>query len=85
VPTNGYRTKTKAELSDYQKRIELIDNVILCVAEAERMINEIGRILAPDSLLQSVRPDESPRGRRRRIWAFKRSELAHVRQDNEPA
>ncbi len=37
--------KSDSEFSDYQKKIEAIDNVILCVAEAERMVNEIGRSL----------------------------------------
>jgi hypothetical protein len=40
--------KSNAELSDYQKRIENIDTVILCVAEAERMVDEIGTSLASD-------------------------------------
>ena len=34
--------RSNAELSEYQKRIEAIDNVILCVAEAERMVKEVG-------------------------------------------
>lgn len=41
--TNGTRTRTNSELTEYQKRIEAIDNVILCVAEAEHMIHAIGR------------------------------------------
>jgi hypothetical protein len=41
--TNGPRTRTNSELTEYQKRIESIDNVILCVAEAEHMIHAIGR------------------------------------------
>jgi hypothetical protein len=44
---NGYRVKTDAEMSPYQKRIETIDNVILCVAEAENMVAEIGKSLFP--------------------------------------
>lgn len=44
---NGYRVKSEAELSPYQKRIEEIDNVILCVAEAEKMVSEIGKSLFP--------------------------------------
>jgi hypothetical protein len=44
---NGYRVKSTSELSPYQKRIEKIDNVILCVAEAERMVSEIGKSLFP--------------------------------------
>jgi len=42
---NGYSTTSRSELSEYQKKIESIDNVILCVAEAERMLNEVGRSL----------------------------------------
>jgi len=44
---NGYTIKSDAELSEYQKKIESIDNVILCVAEAERMLADIGRSLMP--------------------------------------
>jgi hypothetical protein len=40
---NGYRVKTNAELSPYQKRIESIDNVILCVAEAEKLVALVGK------------------------------------------
>jgi hypothetical protein len=45
--SNGCTIKSDTELSDYQKKIESIDNVILCVAEAERMLADIGRSLAP--------------------------------------
>jgi hypothetical protein len=34
-----------SEFSDYKKEIEATDNVILCVAKAERMVREIGRSL----------------------------------------
>ncbi len=40
---NGYRVKSNAELSAYQKRIETIENVILCVAEAEKLVASVGR------------------------------------------
>ena len=40
--------RSNTELSEYQKRIEDIDTVILCVAEAERMVEEIGRSLISD-------------------------------------
>jgi hypothetical protein len=40
--------KSDAELSAYQRKLESIDNVILCVAEAERMIAEIGKSLVDD-------------------------------------
>jgi len=45
---NGFTTKPDTELSEYQKKIEAIDNVILCVAEAERMLADIGRSLIPE-------------------------------------
>ncbi len=44
---NGFTIKSDTELSEYQKKIETIDNVILCVAEAERMLAEIGKSLMP--------------------------------------
>jgi hypothetical protein len=46
--TNGYKMKQNQELSPYQKKIEEIDNVILCVAEAERMLTQIGNSLISD-------------------------------------
>ena len=36
---------SESESSDYKKEIEATDNVILCVAKAERMVREIGRSL----------------------------------------
>ncbi|AFM27090.1 hypothetical protein [Desulfomonile tiedjei] len=39
---SDYGVKPSAELSEYQKRIENIENVILCVSEAEKMIEDIG-------------------------------------------
>ncbi|HMK35224.1 MAG TPA: hypothetical protein VK463_09175 [Desulfomonilaceae bacterium] len=47
MAANGYRVKSDAELSPYQKRVDKIDNVILCVAAAEKMLGEIGRSLFP--------------------------------------
>ena len=46
--SNAYKMKSNAELSPYQKRIESIDSPILCVSEAEKMINEIGQDLVSD-------------------------------------
>ncbi len=46
---NGYRPKSDKEFSEYQKRIEAIDNVILCVAEAEKMFREVGMSLISES------------------------------------
>jgi len=45
---NGNRIISDTELSEYQKKIESIDNVILCVAEAERMLVKIGKSLVPE-------------------------------------
>jgi hypothetical protein len=45
---NGYKVKRNSELSQYQKKIEGIDNVILCVAEAERMLTQIGTSLVSE-------------------------------------
>jgi hypothetical protein len=39
---SDYGVKAGGELSEYQKRIENIENVILCVSEAEKMIEHIG-------------------------------------------
>ncbi len=58
--TNGPRTRTNAELTEYQKRIEAIDNVILCVAEAEHMIKAIGR-----DMIRELPPIEKRATRRR--------------------
>jgi hypothetical protein len=40
--------RSDAELSDYQKRLESIDNVILCIAEAERYVLDLGKSLVDD-------------------------------------
>jgi hypothetical protein len=45
---NGNKILSDTELSEYQKKIESIDNVILCVAEAERMLAKIGKSLVPE-------------------------------------
>lgn len=42
MTSNGSRSRTKTELTEYQRRIASIENVILCIAEAERMIAQIG-------------------------------------------
>lgn len=63
---NGLKTKTTREPSEYQKRIEAIDNVILCVAEVERMICEIGNKLLPEpEVLEQARVRCSRRARLR--------------------
>ncbi|MDR3603282.1 MAG: hypothetical protein ACLPVO_04635 [Desulfomonilaceae bacterium] len=40
--------KKESEMSPYQKRVQEIDTPILCVAEAEKMIREIGLDLVAD-------------------------------------
>jgi hypothetical protein len=47
---NDYRVKSSAEPSEYQKRIENIENTILCVSEVEKMVREIGSDLMPEDL-----------------------------------
>ncbi|MDD3471575.1 MAG: hypothetical protein PHS86_02230 [Syntrophaceae bacterium] len=56
--TNSLKMRSNAELSPYQKRIESIDNPILCVAEAEKMINEIGV-----DLISEIKVVKSPKSR----------------------
>jgi hypothetical protein len=46
--SSGELLRSDSEPSDFQKRLVNIDNVILCVAEAEKMINDIGKSLLPD-------------------------------------
>jgi len=45
MPINGFRMKKDKEMSDYERRVDAIDNVILCVAEAEKLVEEMGRTL----------------------------------------
>jgi hypothetical protein len=45
-PGDGEKiSKSESEFSVYQSEIEATDNVILCVAKAEKMIREIGKSL----------------------------------------
>ncbi len=62
--------RVASKLSEYQKKIESIDNVILCVAEAERMIARIGMSLVVDlverpSSKKRRRPDQRTKKRER--------------------
>ncbi len=43
------------KLTPYQKRIEKIESVILCVAAAEKLVDEIGDSMIPAELLQEIR------------------------------
>lgn len=43
-----FGTKKESEMSPYQKRVQEIDTSILCVAEAEKMIREIGSDLVTE-------------------------------------
>lgn len=56
--------KSNSEFSDYQKKIEAMDNVILCVAEAEKMVREIGRSLLSDvTITKKSGPDQPKSGK----------------------
>ncbi len=48
MPFSEFGTKKESEMSPYQKRVHNIDTPILCVAEAEKMIREIGLDLVTD-------------------------------------
>ncbi len=62
---NDYGMKSNSELSEYQKRIENIENVILCVSEVEKMVSEIGSDLTPEDLdIMKKRPCSKSRGLR---------------------
>lgn len=63
---NGYTAKPVSEFSEYQKKIESIDNVILCVAEAESMLNQIGASLIPD--LAVIGPNKRRRPKSFRLF-----------------
>lgn len=52
-----YKLKPDSEHTEYQKRLDSIDNVILCMAEAERMVSEIGRHLVKDLDIDVKKPD----------------------------
>ena len=70
--SNGFRPRSDAELTEYQKKVETIDNVILCVSEAERMINTIGDDLIPD--LPEIRKPRRRRFPRQKVpWADRRN------------
>jgi len=44
----GTRSKPDTEFSEYEKDILATENVILCVAKAEKMVREMGRSLLSD-------------------------------------
>ncbi len=46
---NGNKMRSDSELSDYQKKLDSIDNVILCVAEAEHFIKTLGHLLVTET------------------------------------
>lgn len=41
-------TRSESKLTPYQRQVGKIENVILCVAEAEKMVAEVGRSLLTD-------------------------------------
>jgi hypothetical protein len=48
MPYAEFRTVKESEMTEYQKRVQEIDNAILCIAEAEKMIRDIGANLVVD-------------------------------------
>jgi len=44
--SNDFRLRRGGEATEFQKRIDRIDTVILCMAEVERMIRDLGKDLA---------------------------------------
>jgi hypothetical protein len=44
-----------SKVSDFQKKIEAIENVILCVSEAENLVNGIGMKMISRSQLATLR------------------------------
>ena len=68
---NGLKRGSGAEPSPYQKRIEAMDNVILCVAEAERMINDIGKSLVEEVEMIPRRTQDRGRGKKF-VWTGRR-------------
>jgi len=62
---NDYRMKSGSELSEYQKKIENIENVILCVSEVEKMIGQIGSDLVSEDVGIPEKQDFRSRRRKR--------------------
>ncbi|MGC8907717.1 MAG: hypothetical protein ACP5M0_09790 [Desulfomonilaceae bacterium] len=50
---NGYRLRPNTEASEYQKRIDKIDTVILCLAEAEKLVADLGKSLVREEILHA--------------------------------
>jgi hypothetical protein len=48
MPYTEFRTVKESEMTEFQKRVQEIDTSILCVAEAEKMIRDIGANLVAD-------------------------------------
>ncbi|MDQ1238337.1 MAG: hypothetical protein QG577_522 [Thermodesulfobacteriota bacterium] len=65
--SNGLKLGKGGEASEYQKRIDRIDTVILCMAEVEKMIGELGKDLLSDSR-ESVQPTITTRDSKRPAW-----------------
>jgi len=60
---NGYRSESDREFSEYQKRIEEIDNVILCVAEAEKMFRETGMsLISTSEIVNKIEEHKAKKG-----------------------
>jgi hypothetical protein len=65
--SNGLKLRKGGEASEYQKRIDRIDTVILCMAEVEKMIGELGKDLLINDK-ESVQPTIASRDPKRPAW-----------------
>jgi hypothetical protein len=69
---NGQRTRSESEMTVYQKKIESMDTVILCVAEAERLVHVIGKDLFPEVVKRDKSRSTKPE-RKKAPWADRRN------------
>lgn len=65
--SNGFKLRRGGEATEFQKRIDKIDTVILCMAEVERMIRNLGRELTTN-IGDSPRANVRFRDYRRPAW-----------------
>jgi hypothetical protein len=74
MPINDFRLKTDSKISEYQKAVDNIENVILCMAEAERMVQEIGKNMIDEDELFQIKQSISKKSGRRSYYKNKKVE-----------
>ncbi len=72
MPISDFGLKADSKISDYQKAVDNIENVILCMAEAERMVQEIGRNMIGEDELSQIKQSISKKSGRRRYSTNKK-------------